>query len=423
MVKKARGDELKTYLWWQWRITRRIVPLVILFLTVTGGAALLFIHSLTQQKQYVAQYKTDIQFDLVRRDKKTAAADKWLNTWILPELHNERNALSSPEQYASGFAKSLNVLVHPTPADGQPSGLRKQFSSLVVPYAQFFGGQEMNTTLTELALVKKRRITPMYPARLLLNEQSVEYFSANPALYSQYVQKVAKRFYERAWYFLQYLISQNGGLVLGAIVSFALAWRYALQMSAGARHNNTFLVLGVTPTKQYWLSTLFNWGVAFAFVTLSVGLFLLLSAWRNGWGALNYPILLWRGDAVMSSHGFANLGTVLSDEALLFFASLLFGLSFAHLLSVLVKQPLTTLLATVSLWGVPLVAPSWRWAPWTYFNFSRVADGYAQTFFQTYDARGGTFVLLGWTVLFITLGALWLKVTERGFGGYGDSGN
>lgn len=407
---------MKTYFWWQWRVTRRVVPVLVLFLIVVGGAVFLFIRSLHQQQRYIAQYKADIQFNIVRRRKKSDAEDKRLNTWILPQLRNEESALQSPTQYAAGFARSLTILVHPTPSDGQPAGLRKQFSALVIPWTTAFGGQEINTTVTELALVKKRHITPMYPARLLLNEQSAQYFTESSASYQRYVQKVGQRFYERAWYFLQELIRQNGGLILGGIISCILAWRYALQIHAGSRNSIIFTALGVAPIKQYWASLLFNTIAAFLFVVTSVSLFLLLSAWCNGWGALNYPMLTWRGNAVMYSHVFINLEILLGGEVLLFLGSILFSLSFTHLLSVVVKQPLAVLLATLSLWGIPLVAPNWRWAPWTYFNFSRVADGYTKVFFQTYDVVSGMAVLLVWASLLSVLGAIWLILGERRHG-------
>ncbi|ERL64235.1 hypothetical protein [Schleiferilactobacillus shenzhenensis] len=253
----------------------------------------------------------------------------------------------------------------------------------------------------------------MYPARLLLNEQSAQSFTENPALYCQYVQKVGERFYERTWYFLQHLVVQNGGLVLGAVVSILLAWRFPLQMRTGVKDDNTFLALGFTPMKQYWLSMVFDALVAFLFSLVSIGSFVLLSARINGWGALNYPVLLWRGDPAMYSHAFANLGTILKDETLLFSSGVMLSIVFSHVVGMLIKQPLVVLLTTIDLWAVPLVGPSWRWAPWTYLNFSRVADGYTKTFYQSYDVSGGIAVLLGWTAFFIILGCGWLTSTQR----------
>ncbi|WP_040536683.1 hypothetical protein [Schleiferilactobacillus shenzhenensis] len=108
----------------------------------TGGALILFIHMLGQQRQYVAQYKADIQFNIVRRRKRTDAVDKQFNTWMLPQLRNEQKALHSPKEYAEGFAKSLNALAHPKGDDNQPAGLRKHFSTLVVLWAKSFGGKK-----------------------------------------------------------------------------------------------------------------------------------------------------------------------------------------------------------------------------------------------------------------------------------------
>ena len=355
-----------------------------------------------QQQTYQQEVKIDLQQYIDSFGKQHVDNNYQAN------LKLELAAYQKPEQYFNLYLHSLKVIAANQDQTKDESQPKRGIFLRSTPRKQTYASQELTNTIQELTLVKEWQATPLFPTRLLLNENSQQAYGGSSESWRLNYRLSAARFYDYGWYYLQQGLQKNWGVIVILVVFTLACGSLSLSLRERQAGYQLFKLNRLSACQQYFGSYLYTISTSLALLVITWLIFITGSTVVHGTGSLNYPIAIWQDQH--SPQTFQPLWQILLLE--LFFSLLVLALLAAcyQFLLLLVKQEvLAWLLSSAVIATAWLPVFAW-WLPSSYFQVGLVVNRYRFVQLQEGQPLLAVAVLLVWTLLLLLAGwLLWQR--------------